>query len=180
MGHEWLDDVPTPPKDNVIVIDPGGDGTGPINEIVKREQEHLAGQGCAVTKTFTKNIATLPIPTWIEFKTETECHWEENDCFKTRVCLDVPYSRETYTTLFATMIYSVDQDGILNILEHCVVESALASAVIGLVTENFPAAIIAFKALTLACIKEHALKEFPCMVPDLFLVSEARDWHRVI
>ncbi|MGR9150853.1 hypothetical protein ACU8MT_15570 [Rhizobium leguminosarum] len=179
ISEEWIDGIPTPPKDNVIVIPPGGDPIPKIDDLIKREKERLAGQGCSATKTFTKKIYTLPIPTMVEFMLKTECHWEQNDCWKVRVCLEKPYMRETFTTIFATMIYSVDQDGIINILEHCVTQSALAAAVIGIITENFPAALAAFKVLTLECIKEHALEEFECMVPDLFLVDEVKDWHPV-
>ncbi|WCK03292.1 hypothetical protein [Agrobacterium tumefaciens] len=160
----------------MIEVKPGESPDKQIKDKLDRVRENLK---CQIIRRYEKEVARLPIPTMIEFMTKTECHWEYNDCFSTRVCLEKPYARETFTRLYATLLYSADQDGLIRIFEKCILEAALTSAVIGLVTENFPAALIAFKALVLHCIVEHATEEIECLVPDLFLVNEVQEWHPI-
>ncbi|MGV1754778.1 hypothetical protein [Agrobacterium sp. CG674] len=179
VGEDWIDSPNIPPNKNVLPIRPGEDPQQAVDNALAQDRERLQGQGCEALRTINRRIIRLPIPSLVELKKENECHWEENDCFKTRVCLDVPYSKETYPVLYATLIYSADQDGIVNILEHCLQDAAIAGIVVGAVSQNLPAAIATFQGLFLACLKSHALELFACMVPDLKLVSEEGDWHRV-
>lgn len=175
-SEDWLK-APTEPSpvENVVVVKPGESGTTELENRLDKRSENLR---CGEINRIVERVSQV---FWYpQFKTENECQWLGNDCWKTRVCLDVPYIRDTNVVLYATVLYSVDQEGLRDIIQHCLIQAASAAVVIGLVTENLAAALAAFQALFVALLKDHAITNFECMLPELYLIEEVSDWRRVV
>lgn len=174
--EECLNYVSQPPQsDNIIDVPDINDA---IDSIERKLEERAERSPC---DDLLRSIERISQVFWYpEFKTETECKTVKAACFKRkRICWDVPYHRDANVILWATAMYKGSDVRFKTIIEHCLKESAIASIVIGIVTENFLAALAAFKLLFIECITEHTLEMLECLEPDLFLTTERSVWKRV-
>lgn len=95
------------------------------------------------------------------------------------VTLPVLQKRTSEISLLAYMRYpdtSQDvTDLVHDVLEECLLQAALASAVIGVALSNFAAALAAFKGIFVECVKFHWKRTLDCMVPGLALITAPED-----
>jgi hypothetical protein len=158
-------------------IDSGADPDQLISEIVS---ETSKGIDCIITSHVRERISTLLSAP--EYKIEWELLRVIDDC-GVRVEIKVPvlYDRRLDYALYAWFANSKD---ILAIVEQaaktCLIRSALNPAVIGLAFVNLPAAAIAFAVAFIDCVNYHGPGYAKCLIPDIAVVHERTDWHRVL
>jgi hypothetical protein len=73
-------------------------------------------------------------------------------------------------------------DYVVHAVVICIVEAALAGAVVGVALGNFVAALEAFEALFTECLKAKFDQFISCMIPGLELITQVQGdgkWHDI-
>lgn len=159
-------------NDNILEVPSLKDAEKIIEEELKKREGPCEGLEKVIKK-------IVQVGWYPEFKTETECHWERILCFDQRVCRDVIYARDANIVLYGTVEYRGVDSAFLKIFEHCLIESATVAAIIGIILENFAAALAAFRLLFIECVKRHVTELLECLTPDLFVVVERSNWRKL-
>jgi len=130
----------------------------------------LGFHGCeANRKTYRRIAAVFGWPefriVWMDVKIKVGCFW-------VIFTLPVPQIRFSSLVLFAYVAHEGNlAPYIQQSVEVCIVQSAVSSFVIGVVLNNFAAAMAAYEALFDACISNKAL----CLIPGLALIVESSE-----
>ena len=116
-----------------------------------------------------------------EFKIEMEPVRIKIGCVRITITLPVFYMRISDLNLWAFLPRSRNVDATLeNILRICLIRAVIGGAVVGIVTQNFAAALAAFRIVFIESVKYMAGRTVECLIPELALIAEAHPWHRVI
>jgi hypothetical protein len=127
--------------------------------------------GCeANVKDFVRIAAVFG---WPEFKIEMVDVKIQIGCIWVIFSLPVLRVRFSDLVLFAWILHEANlSKRILQLVEGCVVRSAISATVIGVVLNNFYAALAAYEALFDECVAE----QVSCLMPGLALIVESSSW----
>jgi hypothetical protein len=144
-----------------------------LNDIVNLEKVGL--ECTALTPPEQRKILT--VLEWPELKVCFEDTSIRLGCFTVVLTLPVPHLRLVKKSLFAYVAHLPNIDQIVpegrKILQTCLVTSAIAGTVLGLVLLDFGAALAAFVAVFENCVRIAAEQTVACLVPGLALIDEA-------
>ncbi len=176
IASKVLDRFPDPNTDQLHQIE--NPGTGAIDKIAKLEGSAIGCNEDYVLKQW-KVVTLLSFPefmvVWRDVSFDIGCGiW---------VTLTVPalQTRQSDINLYAYARYPQNLGALAEkAILTCMLEAALAGAVVGVVLGNFAAAIAAFRALLTECLKDKFSQFVSCMIPGLMLATEpSGPWHDV-
>lgn len=112
-----------------------------------------------------------------EFKIEWEFVEVTIGCVRVTLHLPVGYKRTTTQQAWGTGTQPTDApDYLKNVVRKCTTIAAASSVVVVLVTANGVAAVEAFKAVFIECVKNSLLTMVKCVVPDLIWPVHHSEW----
>lgn len=160
--------LPSPSDPHII------ESTNPsdIDEVIREEATR---QDCNSSDRVLEQIAT--ILSYPEFKQEWNWVVVKIGCVKTHLYLPKTYKRMTKEIMYAYSSHPSNINQIiLDIVKGCVIKAAISAAVIGVILANFGAALAAFKALFIECIKFQTQEEIKCLLPGLIITKQPGPW----
>ncbi len=158
---ENLYDIENPTQDNIHE----GENVPNIQDIIQHESAHL---DCTNIQRVEKEIG--PLIEYPEFKTVMESITKHIACIDITTNVPVPYFRFAQKILFGYVGHPNNLDQlIIHQIEDCIVKSAIASTVLGVVLGNFPIALASFQTLVIECIKFNVGQDIKCLFPGLYL-----------
>ncbi len=175
VKREALDHIENPSHDTIHEAESGS--TSIIGNVVKDEARSI---DCTINEITRVEIEIATVLVWPEFKQEWSWKMKKIGCVKTKLYLPTTFKRIGKKHLYA---YVGKPDGldqlIIQQIKDCASKSAILAAVIGVVLVDLPAALVAFKALFIECIKYNAGQDIKCLIPGLFFLTETGNWTQV-
>jgi len=176
MKPENLEMLEKPAIDSIHEVE-GNDPAALVDAIVQTDAKPL---DCNA-KIIVDQVKIIDIMAWPEFKTEFVFRKVKIGCVE----VPLPWFHETkvrYTikTLYAAIGRPDNIDQLVkDQLIDCAKYSAGAAVVVGIWLENFPSALIAFKALFGKCVVSTVEGDLICLIPDLVILSESTPWRDI-
>ena len=175
VKREALDHIENPSHDPIHEAE--GDNTSIIGNVVKDEAQSI---DCTINEITRVEIEIATVLIWPEFKQEWSWKMKKIGCVKTKFYLPTTFKRIGKKHLYA---YVGKPDGldqlIIQQIKDCASKSAILAAVIGVVLVDLPAALVAFKALFIECIRYNAGQNIKCLIPGLFFLTETSEWKQL-
>lgn len=174
VRQEFLEAPYNPSNDPVHQIESTNEAD--LDNVIKQDSVGLECGDLEIKKIKIAEVLAYP-----EFKTELVWRMVKIGCVKTLVpWFHKSKIRWTIVTLYACVGHRQNlANYILHRIETCAEGSALASTVIGIWFGNLASALVAFKALFVACIENYVGEEINCIVPDLATLSEKGLWEDI-
>jgi hypothetical protein len=175
IGH--IPDVTTDPLHEAV--NPTKPPAQIIEDVAKTEGNE---QGCGEDFDL-QEFRIMELLAYPEFKVDWRNFSLTVGCITVIVTLPVLQIRTSEIDLYAYTRYPKNLgDYVVKAIVDCIIEAALAGAVIGVALGNFAAALEAFDALFTECLKDKFGQFISCMIPGLELITKVQgdgQWHDV-
>lgn len=127
------------------------------------------------TNKSSKRIATLiKVP---QFKVIIAYKWVTIACVKTKIYYPKAQYRQADHSLHTHWTLEPDvAANLLKIIEKCAIRAAITGAVVGIVLQNFAAAIATFKEKFKTCFLSSISQEIECFFASIFVKIEVSQW----
>lgn len=175
--EEYLADLPGPKTgEGLIVVPEGTDDATKLNEVLKRSE--IKGSDCqGLVQVTPIKIASFPASPG----TKTEWKWSY-----IKVCgggfhfwKPIAYIQEKDDVYYVTLSYTANHDAVIDVLKSCLIEAAIDTAIISILTSDFDEAAERFLTLFIDKVKERLHRLYDCLYPKLYTVREEKEWRMV-
>ncbi|SFN80702.1 hypothetical protein SAMN05216573_12250 [Bradyrhizobium sp. Rc3b] len=169
--------IPTyqPTRPGGVIEVPAGTGPGEIERKVEEAAKEEARQNECHAERYEK-IKIASLNRWPDTKVEWRWALVNWGKWKFHFWRPVTLIRDVELVLYVTITYLNADERLKSIFLDCLKEAAVDAAVTGVVTENFDAAVAAFKAVFWKLLKQKIRETVNCLIPGLRLVEEAGNW----